>query len=188
MTHPIHFKYTWDEFLQMFALQHNTEFYGESYPEFAEFFEGIPGDQWDDAYLGFVSVALNRGGNPSEMMLGFVIACLAGHTMILDDGAMSLRLIVKYLFEHGAIFHHQLLFVRRYSGEQTLEEEIQDYPVRGLLIDLAMKAQPFDVRQYADWPSIEALYWEDLDYKAPASEYDRLGCLKIHSSILQSIR
>jgi hypothetical protein len=189
MSHPIHFKYHWNEFLQMFALQHTSEFYGQECSEFAEFFEGLPGEQWDAGYLGFVSVALHRGGNPSEMLRGFTLACLAGHRMILDDGAKSLRLIMKALLQHGAIFPHELLFQRRYTGDESLEEEIQDYPVRALLIDVVMPLQPFDVWQYADWPSIPIIYWEDLEYRNPAAgfDYERFGCLKCHSTVLQNL-
>lgn len=187
MTHPIHFRYTWDQFLEMFVVQYSTEYYGDQFPEFAQYFDTLPGDQWDAAYLGFVDVAIHRGGTPSEMMQGFVLACLAAHRMILDDGGKSMRLILNRLFQYGAVFPNELLFLRRYHGEETLEDEIQDYPVRGLLIDLVMSHRPFDVRQFADWSSIEELYWEDLDYSAPASEYDRLGCLKSHSTVLKSM-
>jgi hypothetical protein len=171
----------------MFILQHSSEFYGRQYPEYEEYFDTLPGDAWDAAFLGFVEVALTNQEPPQRMIEEFIYACLACPQHILDNEGKDIKCILNRLLYAGARFPYHIVFARRYNGEETLEDEIQDYAVRGWLIDYMCKRQPFDASQFGEWASIEATYWMDLDYMAPADEMDRLACLKWFSSYLRSI-
>ena len=187
MTHPIHYKYSWNEFLQMFVAQHSSEFYGRQYPEYADYFESLSGDEWDAAFLGFVNVALTPWENHQQMLEQFVLACLACPQYILENRGKDIKCILDRLLAVGVRFPYHIIFARRYYGEETLEDEIQDYSVRGWFIDYMCGRQPFDPSDFGDWASIEAVYWMDLDYMAPADEMDRLSCLKWFSNYLKAI-
>jgi hypothetical protein len=172
----------------MFILQHSSEFYMRQYPEYADYFESLSESEWDVAFLGFVEVALTNQEPPQRMLEQFVCACLACPQYILENQGKDIKCILDRLLSIGTRFPYHIVFARRYNCEETLEDEIQDYAVRGWLIDYMARQQPFDPSQFGDWASIEASYWMDFDYMAPADEIDRLACLKWFSNYLKTIR
>ena len=91
------------------------------------------------------------------------------------------------------IIFSRIIFSKIYKKFSfSIEDEVVCYTSRGLLIDALAGLYPTNVfsetvSKYADWKSLDATYWEDIDGTREWNDRHRLMYLKYCSNYLQTI-
>lgn len=139
-----------------------------------------------------IQALLARGKSTHEGLRALIGGLLRG-SRYAKDVAYSWRSWIEILMKAGATFPTEMLFEPRYSPTLCLEDEVYDYEIRGMLIDLCWDVVFEYALNYVDWTSIEAVEtWEDLweldpTYSGPVTEAERLSVLKGQSEQLSRI-
>lgn len=173
----------WKYFCDALEEANNTEFYGDTYPEFRE---RIQKDSYQEILEDEVYKALESGLDPTDCLNDFlrtILGSASRYSMEMDE---IIPIIIQTFLNRGAVFPYEKLFGKRYpENNKGLydEDEIQDYHVRGFIIDYL---KPECAKQYADWSRIDAMYWEDIP-EGVIGDYFRFSYLKYCSNYLQTL-
>jgi hypothetical protein len=158
-----------------------TEYYGETYPEYQKFLDDEKGNTDDDIIKGL----LDTGLNPQEGLDGFIEALLDGSRYASEMAGID-DILVMFI-EKGAVPKIDCLFTILYPEGDYFEDEVQSYEIRGELIDSLQEYIQAD--KFYDWSSIEATHWEDIEKNIIKTDYKK-ACymyLKQCSDFLQSL-
>ena len=156
-----------------------TAFYRDKYPKYAK---QIDKGNTDAA---IVKDLLEVGCNPQEGLNGFMQALLEGSRYAADMPGITR--ILELFIHAGATPNVDFLFQRAYPEEESFEDEIQSYVIRGILIDHLQ--DHIEAEKYYDWSSIEDKYWEHINKKVIKKDYKK-ACymyLKSCSQFLQEV-
>ncbi len=164
---------SWNGYFTALTEHLSTEYYGETYPLYQEQHESV-----DNVDVKIVDRLLKDGLDPQEGLDGFIEAVLDGSRYAAEFDDMG-RIITLFL-RSGATPNMNRLFQLRYPEEDSFEDEIQEYEVRGILIDLLSKY--VDTSLY-NWASIDATHWEDIDEEVIEEDYQKACYMMLkHSS------
>jgi hypothetical protein len=174
---------SWRLFCLALEEANNTEFYGQTFPEFRE---RIQKQSYEEILTDEVYKALESGLDPTDCLKDFlrtILGSASRYSMEMDD---LIPIVIQLFLDKGAKFPYEKLFESQcqYNPDGRYDEdEIQDYHVRGFIIDYL---KPECAKQYADWSRIDAMYWEDIP-AGVIGDYFRFSYLKYCSKYLQSL-
>lgn len=140
--------------------------------------------------IQMVNYLLNKGLNPQEGFNGFIYALVDGYKyayLMKED----MYHIFKIFINKGAKPNLSLLFNPNYSyinKIKFLEDEIVNYNVRGMIIDILSEIIKLDVTRYGNWKSIKSLNLYSIINSKSNIDYEtgRLMILKYNSKYLQT--
>lgn len=139
---------------------------------------------------------LDTGHNPQVGLDGYINALISGSRYFNDyvefgQGSYK-RILNMFLKNKNVKLNINRLFNRDESleGEESYEDEINGYGVRGKLIDTLNELgylSKKDVNKYCNWKKIEPGYWEEIDEMDIDYDLKRFMYLKDCSEFLKSI-
>jgi hypothetical protein len=171
---------SWSGYFAALTESLSTEFYGETYPKYAK-----QHDKRSNVDFKIVERLLAAGLNAQEGLDGFMKAVLDGSRYASEFS--DLGAIVSLFTGAGATPKMDMLFEPLYADEpEYFEDEMQQYTVRGILID---SFSELDVKKYYDWSSVDAVYWEDIDKNIIKTDYKKacFMALKYTSDYLKKL-
>ena len=170
----------WKAFCDALEECNNTEFYGETYPELRAKFQT---QSYEEVITDEVYKVLESGQDPTECLNEFLRTVLGSASRYSHEMGEVMTEVIQMFLDKGAKFPYEKLFDRRYPEEDYYEDEIADYPIRGMIIDYL---KPDCAKNYADWSKIEATYWEDIPEDVKCDEF-RFRYLKDCSEYLKTL-
>lgn len=173
----------WKKFCDALEEANNTEFYADTYPELYKRFET---QNYEEILGDEIYKVLESGLDPTECLNEFLRTILGSASRYSPDMGDLMNEAIQMFLDKGSEFPYEKLFEKRYpenTDGRYDEDEIQDYHVRGLIIDYL---KPECAKQYADWSRIDPMYWEDIP-AGVIGDYFRFSYLKYCSKYLQSL-
>ena len=158
----------------------STDSYSELYPTLQNY-ENTYGFN-KELLMKFIQNAFEKEGISYQTCLNDIITAFLNGNRYSNDIIYKMTDVIYSLVEKGAVFPESKLFEKRYTEVVSIEDEIVDYKIRGLLIDEFYSI--LDVSKYADWTSIKAYLCDYYSIKNDGNE--RLSCLKYYSKHLKS--
>ena len=176
---------SWDDYYSALKEKLSSEYFFEEYPQYALKSEESEGEISIDIQI--VVELLERGLNPQYGFDRFIQTLIEGYRFahyMADEFDQIIRIFLKNgaipnIDEIFNIIHVPLLLKNDFS---YLEEMVQTYPVRGMLIDILSNIMYINLVKYAELHSIKPCSWENIPIYG---EYDlRTACLMAfkHSS------
>ena len=176
---------TWNDYYTFLTNCLKSDFISDTYLVYK-----YENDNYRYCDINMINFLLNKGLDPQEGFNGFIYALIEGykHAYLMED---DMQHIFKIFINKGATTPLYLLFNPNYSyinKIEFLEDEIINYNVRGMIIDILSKITKIDVAKYGKWRSIKSMnlysiinYERNIDY-----ETGRLMILKYNSKYLQT--
>lgn len=188
----------WATFCKAFAESLDTEFYGDTYPQYEEECDNI-----SNIDMLYIKKAIEEEGiSPTEVLdkyLSTLIMCPRyGKEAVNPE-------IIKYLISNGASFSEELILSPNYKEEYvyrdymlpgremvkvSYDDEFMNYCVKGRILDDIQSIVPLPGVDAIDWTKVKAEYWEYLadddsvDVDAPITDELRWRVLKSESKYL----
>jgi hypothetical protein len=156
---------TWKDYYAAFEESLNTEFYMETYPEYYK---------KEKSDFQIIKEFLESGMDSQEGLDGFVNAILNGSRYATELGNIVTK-TVKMFVDAGAnpTLCFDIIFEPNYDFRpKYFEDEVHNYNVRGMLIDVFMK-HGLNPNEYYDFSSIKGTYWEDIDDETIENNYGK---------------
>lgn len=163
----------------------STEFYGEEFPKFEKILNKYGGDYCKKIVVKFVNNE-NEGISPQYALESIIDCYLNDGSRYADNFIRGGCLMIDYLLEKGAEFPTHLLFSGPDMDESFYEQLSSNYfQVAALLLDHYGPILNLDISLYADWESIEAADWKDVEDLEEDEENVKMAYLKYLSKYIQ---
>ena len=176
---------TWNEYYTFLIGCLKSDFISDTYLVYK-----YENDNFKYCDIQMVNYLLNKGLNPQEGFNGFIYALVDGykHAYLMQE---DMKHIFKIFINNGAKPYLPLLFNPNYShinNIEFLEDEIMNYNVRGMIIDILSEIVKLDVTRYGDWKYIKSMNLYNIINSKTAFNYEtaRLMILKNNSKYLQT--
>ena len=152
---------SWKSYTDAYCESLNTEFYFETYPEYAAL-----GNELENLDLMIVKELLNAGYSPQEGLELFASACLKGPRYLNDMSFTEiLQPCIDAFIEHGAKITQEMVDVL-FTIEQFDDIVFEQYNVRARATMLdAYSKHNIDISSHGEWKTVEPLYWEYIPKK-----------------------
>ena len=176
---------TWNDYYSFLSNCLKSDFISDTYLVYK-----YENDNFKYCDINMVIFLLNKGLDPHEGLNEFIYTLIDGykHAYLMKDDMYH---IFKIFINKGAKPNLSLLFDPNYSHInkiELLEDEVINYNVRGMIIDILSKIIKLDVSYYGKWKSIREMnlynilnFCRNIDY-----ETGRLMILKYNSKYLQT--
>lgn len=174
---------SWRLFCLALEEANNTEYYFQTYPELQKACEE---NRFEEVVEHEVYKALESGFDPTDCLKDFLRTILGSASRYSLEMDELITIVIQTFLNRGAVFPYEKLFESQCQDNpdgRYDEDEIQDYHVRGYIIDYL---KPECTKKYTDWSKVEATYWEDIPEEVIGDEF-RFRYLKYCSNYLQSL-
>ena len=176
---------TWNDYYSFLSNCLKSDFISDTYLVYK-----YENDNFKYCDINMVISLLNKGLDPHEGLNGFIYTLIDGykHAYLMKDDMYH---IFKIFINKGAKPNLSLLFTPNYSHInkiELLEDEIINYNVRGMIIDILSKIIKLDVTYYGKWKSIREMNLYNIINSSRNINYEtgRLMILKYNSKYLQT--
>jgi len=170
---------SWDDYYVAFKEKLSSEYFFEEYPQYA-----LKSEESDDIPIDIQIIVslLERGLNPQYGLDRFIQTLIEGYRFALYM-TEEIDVILKIFLKNGAIPNIDEIFnimkpaLLIENDFDNLEEMVQTYPVRGMLIDMLSIIMSINIVNYFELYSIQPCSWENIDRYG---KYDlRTACLMV---------
>jgi hypothetical protein len=170
---------SWDDYYVAFKEKLSSEYFFEEYPQYA-----LKSEESDDIPIDIQIIVslLERGLNPQYGLDRFIQTLIEGYRFALYM-TEEIDVILKIFLKNGAIPNIDEIFnimkpaLLIENDFDNLEEMVQTYPVRGMLIDMLSIIMSINMVKYYEICSIQPCSWENIDRYG---KYDlRTACLMV---------
>lgn len=174
---------TWKSYTDALSECMSTEFYSESFPEYAKLLD----ENGEIVNVNIVNDLLVLGYDAQEGFDLFIKACFAGTRYIREFE--YLQTIVDLFVVRGAVVTQHMVdesFITFYNSATNFEDECNNIAGRTVVLDMIGKYITTPIPDQDSWKNIKATYWEvipsDTEYSMKCMMYRKL-CSKFLQSI-----
>jgi len=175
----------WDNYYNALTEHLSSEYYIDKYPNYYK----EQCKYGNNINVQIIAKFIENKHDPQDGLNGLIKSLLIGHKLaiVIKD---ILPTIIKMFIENGAKINLYMLFEPFYINENYIEDELETYELRGMLVDILVQYDEMkkSIDSYIDWKSIENNYWVNMpNYKTYDYNTLRYMTIKYHSFYLKNI-